>query len=87
MDICQIDTRGATAANLFRLWNEVANDYVLDVNEHVAIAFDGAAAMIGCRNSQSQKVTEQNPITYAMHCCAHRLVLACTDTVKELQHI
>ena len=87
LDICKVDARGATAANLFRLWNEVANDYGLDVNKHVAIACDGAAAMIGRRNSLSQKVTEQNPITYTVHCYAHRLALACTDTVKQLQHI
>ena len=82
-----IDARGATAANLFRLWNEVAADYGLDVGKHVAIACDGAAAMIGRRNSLSQKVTAQNPITYTVHCHAHRLALACTDTVKGLQLI
>ena len=62
LDIRQIGTGGggATAANLFRLWNEVASDYTLDVNKHVALACDGAAAMIGCRNSLSQKLTEQN---------------------------
>ena len=87
LDIRQIGTGGATAANLFRLWNEVASDYTLDVNKHVALACDGAAAMIGCRNSLSQKLTEQNPITYTVHCYAHRLALACTDTVKELSHI
>ena len=43
--------------------------------------------MIGRRNSLSQKVTEQNPITYTVHCYAHRLALSCTDTVKQLQHI
>ena len=55
--IRQIGAGGATAANLFRLWNEVANDYSLDINQHVAIACVGAAAMIGCRNSLSQKLT------------------------------
>ena len=35
----------------------------------------------------SQKLTEQCPATYAVHCHAHCLTLACTDTVKELQHI
>ena len=87
LDIHRIDARGATAANLFRLWNEVAADYGLDVGKHVAIACDGAAAMIGRRNSLSQKVTAQNPITYTVHCHAHRLALACTDTVKGLQLI
>ena len=87
LDIHPIDARGATAANLFRLRNEVAADYDLDVSKHVAIACDGAAAMIGRRNSLSQKVTAQNPITYTVHCYAHRLALACTDTVKELEHI
>ena len=45
--IRHIDACGATAANLFRLWNEVACDYDLDVSKHIAFACDGAAAMIG----------------------------------------
>ena len=32
-------------------------------------------------------MTEQCPATYTAHCHAHRLALACTNTVKELQHI
>ena len=43
--------------------------------------------MIGRCNSLSPKLTEQCLATYTVHCHAHRLVLACTDTVKELQHI
>ena len=84
LDIRHIDACGAPAANLFRLWNEVACDYDLDVRKHVAFACDGAAAMIGRCNSLSQKLTEQCPATYTVHCHAHRLALACTDTVKEL---
>ena len=87
LDIRHIDACGATAANLFRLWNEVACDYDLDVSKHVTFACDGAAAMIGRCNSFSQKLTKQCPATYTVHCHAHRLALACTDTVKELQHI
>jgi len=51
-----LDARGATAANLFRLWNDVAADYDLDVSKHVAVACDGAAAMICRRNSLFQKL-------------------------------
>ena len=87
LDIRHIDACGPTAANLFRLWNEVACDYDLDVSKHVAFACNGAAAMIGRCNSLSQKLTEQCPAIYTVHCHAHRLALACTDTVKELQHI
>ena len=43
--------------------------------------------MISCRNSLSQKLTAQNPITFTVHSYAHCLALACTDTVKELQNI
>ena len=32
-------------------------------------------------------MTEQCPATYTVHCHVHRLGLACTDTIKELQHI
>ena len=87
MNIRQIDAHGVSAVNLFRLWNEIAIDYNLDVSNHVVIACDRATAMIGCRNSISQKLTKKNPITLTVHCHAYRLTLACTDTVKELQHI
>ena len=43
--------------------------------------------MIGCQNSLSQKLTEQNPIIYTVHCYVHHLALACMDTVKDLSHI
>ena len=46
-----------------------------------------AAAMLGCRNSLSQKLKEHNPKVFAVHCYAHRLALACTDTIKELTSI
>jgi len=52
--IRRIDAHGATAANLFRPWNDVAADYNLDVSRHVAVACDGAAAMIVRRNSVSE---------------------------------
>ena len=60
---------------------------LLDVSKQVAVACDGAAAMIGRRNSPSRALTEQNPVTYTMHSHAHRLALGCTDTFKELQHM
>ena len=34
-----------------QVWNDVAGDYDLDVGKHVAVACDGAAAMMGRRNS------------------------------------
>ena len=87
LKISRIDARGAPAANLFRLWNDVAADYYLDVSKHVGFACDGAAAIINRQNSFSQNWTEQNPITFTVHCQVHRLPLACTDAAKELQHI
>ena len=43
--------------------------------------------MIGRCNSLSQKLAKQCPATYTVHCHAHHLDLASTDTLKELQHI
>lgn len=87
LDIRPIDERGGTAENLFATWKEVADDYDLDTTKHVALACDGAAAMLGCKKSLSKKILEMNPATYIVHCYAHRLALACTDTVKELKDI
>ena len=87
LDIRAVDARGATASNLFRLWKEVASDCKLDKSKHVAMACDGAAAMLGRNNSLSQKIKEENPSTYIVHCYAHRLALACTDSKKNLKSI
>ena len=51
LDSHQNDAHGASAINLFRLWNEVAIDYNLDVSKHAAIACDGAIAMIAAEIS------------------------------------
>ena len=67
LDIRHIDVRGATTANLFQLWIDAAAEYNVDVSKYVAFACEGTAAMIGCRNSLFQKLTEQNPITYIIY--------------------
>ena len=83
----QKETRQQDFANLFRLWNVVVADYDVDVRKYVAFACDRAAAIIGSRNSFPQKLSEQNRITYSVHCPAHGLALGCAYIVKELQRI
>ena len=62
INIRRVDACGAIAANLFRLWNDAA-DYDLDVRKHVVFARDGATAIIGRRNSLSQKLTHTHTHT------------------------
>ena len=38
------DAHGASAVNLYRLWNEIAIDYNLDVSKHVGVAIRGAGS-------------------------------------------
>ena len=72
LDMRRIDACGATAANLFRLWNEVVSNCNLDVNKYVAFACDEAAAKIGRCNSLSQKLTENAQLL--TQCIAMRIV-------------
>ena len=66
---------------------QVASDYGLDMDSHVAISTDGAATMIGQHNSLTQKIKADHNSTLSIHCTAHRLSLACSDTVKALEEI
>ena len=73
---------GTTAASLFKFWQNVANEYGLDISKHVGLACEGAASMLDRHNSLSQKVKELAHYTEKIHCHAHRFALACTGTIK-----
>ena len=78
---------GATADNLHCTWKNIVPDFNLNVINHIGLACDGAAAMFGRHCSLSQKIISDNSATVVVHCYAHRLALACADTVKELKAI
>jgi len=84
LDIRKVDKSGATASNLFAMFKSVAADCQLDLKKHVAIATDGAAAMTGRHNSLAQKLKTKIGTMVSVHCHAHRLALACCDTVADL---
>ena len=48
---------------------------------------DGAPVMTGHRNGLAVKLEEVNKNMISFHCICHKLALACTDTLKELDYI
>ena len=87
LDIRRIDANGATAKNLYKYWQDVADIYSLDQEKHIAMSVDGCAAMLGKNNSLTQRIQLANPYMLPVHCYAHRLALSCADTCKDLQTI
>ena len=84
LDTRRLDARGATGENLFKYWTDVAADYDLSIEDHVAIGCDGARAMIGANNSLVSRIRSYQPNILPIHCWNHRAALACADSVEEL---
>ena len=84
LDTRRLDVQGATGQNLFKYWTDVAADYDLSIEDHVAIGCDGARAMIGANNSLVSRIRSHQPNILAVHCWNHRTALACADSVEEL---
>ena len=63
-----IDSVEATTANLYKIWNLVVEENSLLKPNHVGFRCDGAAAMIGRKNSLSVHVQTKCPATIVIHC-------------------
>ena len=87
IDMKRIDSVEVTTANLYKIWNLVVEENSLLKPNHVGFRCDGAAAMIGRKNSLSVHVQTKCPATIVIHCYAHRLALACSDSAIGLENI
>ena len=85
IDTKRIDLVGATAPNLYKILILVVQENSLSKPNHVGFGCDGAAAMIGRKNSLSVHVQTECPATIVINCYAHRLALACSDSVIGLK--
>ena len=85
LDIRRMGSAGGTAANLLATFKAVAEDYDMDLKNHVAIACDGAAAMIGRHNGMAKQLQDEVVSMISVHCHAHRLALAAGDVMEDPQ--
>ena len=68
LDIRSLEAGAATAANIYKTWNPVAEDYGLVKQENITNTTDGAHAMVGKHNSLEQKIKATNDRVVNMHC-------------------
>ena len=85
LDIRPVGPEGATSNNLVKMFKQVAADYDLSLSNHVAMSCDGAAAMFGRVNGVAKQLEDEIGTMVSVHCLAHRLALAATDSVEPLQ--
>ncbi|XP_045172073.2 zinc finger protein 862-like [Mercenaria mercenaria] len=58
-----------------------------DLLKIMGLGTDGAAVMVGCRNSVGMKLKEYNRMMTQVHCVAHRLNLAASQAGKGIQYM
>ena len=85
MNIRPVGPEVATSNNLVKMFKQVAADYDLSLSNNVAMSCDGAAAMFGRVNGVAKQLEDEIGTMIAVHCHAHRLTLAATDSVEALQ--
>ena len=72
---------------MYKIWNLFVEENSLSKPNHVGFRCDEADAMIDRKNSLSVNVQTKCPATIFIHCYAHRLALACSDSVIGLENI
>ena len=87
LDTRRVDADGANARNLHRIWNEVVLENQLDMINHVGLSCDGAAVMLGKKNSLAEKIKAVAPSTIVTNCHSHRLALTCSGSIEAVKEI
>ena len=62
-------------------------DCGLHIQNLSSVASDGAAVMTGEHSGVSARLKEVNSKVIAFHCLCHKLALACTDTVGDIDYL
>jgi len=74
-----------TAEVIFQAISEAFSSASVSMKKIVAMSTDGASVMTGCSNGVIQKLRSINPGLVGIHCIAHRLSLASSDSAKDFQ--
>ena len=81
------ESESADSQTIFHTVTSKLEELNLKMDHCMSLVSDGASVMTGHRNGLAVKLKEVNKNMISFHCICHKLALACTDTLKELDYI
>lgn len=82
--LCNVDLQDGCAHTIVNTVVEQFEKVGLELSKCTSLATDGAAVMMGKRTGVGTQIqSKYSPFCVQSHCIAHRLNLACTDTIKK----
>ena len=81
------ESESADSQTIFDTVSSKFEEFNLQFDRCMSLVSDGASVMTGHRNGLAAKLKEVNKNMISFHCICHKLALACTDTLKELDYI
>jgi len=81
------ESQSADSQTIFDTVTGKLEEFNLKMDGCMSLVLDGASVMTGHRNGLAAKLKEVNENMISFHCIFHKLALACTDTLKELDYI
>ena len=81
------DFTSANAETIFNILTKKLADCGLHIQNLSSVASDGATVMTGEHSGVSARLKEVNRKVIAFHCLCHKLALACTDTVGDIDYL
>lgn len=85
LDIVNLGEGSNTGIKLADCLKDVMLRNKLPLNKIIGVSCDGASSLQGESNGMIALLRSQLPWLQSVHCCAHRLSLACTDVDKSLE--
>lgn len=86
--LCNVPVEDGKAHTIVNCIVQTFEQFNLSLSMCVSLATDGAAVMTGKKNGVGvQLQSKYAPYCIQTHCIAHRLNLACTDTIKKDQYM
>lgn len=82
--LCNVPIDDGCAHTIVNCVIDQMNRFGLDISKCVSLATDGASAMMGKHTGVGKQIeSKYAPFCTQTHCVAHRLNLACSDTIKK----
>jgi len=84
---CLADSGSANSETLLKVITDNLTRLDLSTDNISGFVSDGASVMVGVKEGVATKLKRINPKIISVHCIAHRLALACTDTNADISYI
>lgn len=86
--LCNVSIEDGKAYTLVNCVIKILEDFGIPLESCVSLATDGAAVMMGRKSGVGVQIqSKYAPFCIQTHCVAHRLNLACTDTIKKDEYM